>query len=72
MVNVFEKVNLNMAAQQVQEYLERHRIGALFEVTMYIFTRFIPNPTLIETSNWINEKLTTSAYTPSKGLKKIN
>lgn len=45
MVNVFEKVNLNMAAQQVQEYLERHRIGALFEVTMYIFTRFIPAPT---------------------------
>ena len=33
-----------MAAQQVQEYLERHRIGALFEVTMYIFTRFIPTP----------------------------
>lgn len=34
MVNVFEKVNLNMAAQQVQEYLERHRIGALFEDLM--------------------------------------
>lgn len=55
MVNVFEKVNLNMAAQQVQEYLERHRIGALFEVTMYIFTRFIPNPTFdrnFELNKW--------------------
>lgn len=44
-----------MAAQQVQEYLERHRIGALFEVTMYIFTRFIPNPTFdrnFELNKW--------------------
>lgn len=52
-----------MAAQQVQAYLERHRIGALFEVTMIRFKR------ILWAENQINEIYTHCTIFSSKNNK---